>query len=79
MSTDFIFDPAVWITVFAFVSVVVYFYWRQKVKNQLSKAEQRIGGKHFPSWLVVVLSLLAVGIIYMLFRILISAGIIPTA
>ena len=79
MSADFIFDPAVWITVFAFVSVVVYFYWRQKVKNQLSKVEQKTKVKHFPSWLVVVLSLLAVGIMYMLFRILISAGIITTA
>lgn len=79
MSANLIFDPAVWITVFAFVSVVVYFYWRQKVKSQLSKAEPGVEVKHFPSWLVVVLSLLAVGIMYMLFRILISAGIIPTA
>jgi hypothetical protein len=34
MSPDYIFDPAVWITVFAFVSIIVYFYWKQKVKKQ---------------------------------------------
>lgn len=78
MLADPVSDPAVWITVFAFVSVVLYFYWKQKVKNQLSKGEQKTEGKHFPSWLIVVLSLVAIGIIYMLLRILVSAGIIPT-
>ena len=34
MSADHILDSAVWITMFAFVSVIVHFYWKQKVKKQ---------------------------------------------
>ena len=38
MWTDVFFDPAFWITVIAFVGIVVYVYWRQKVRNKVRKS-----------------------------------------
>ena len=37
MWTDLIYDPAFWITILSFGSVIVYFYWKQKVKKSTVK------------------------------------------